>query len=78
MKSDKLKEIEKDHYELNQDYEELLKEKNQLVSEFKRVRNEYEGNLNLKEKAFEEKIREIKAIVKESDTKRRTERERVQ
>lgn len=44
------------------------------MEEFRRVRNEYETNLKEKERVFEEKIREVKEIVQESDAKRRNER----
>lgn len=42
------------------------------------MKNDYEGNLKEKEKIFDQKIREIRAVVEESERKRKIEREKTQ
>ena len=44
------------------------------IEEIKRVRNEYEGNLRDKERLFDQKIKEIKTVVEESDKRRKSDK----
>ena len=48
-----------------------------IIEEIKRVKVEYEGTLKDKERVFEQKIKEIKTVIEESERRRKSEREKI-
>ena len=61
---------------INKELLEVTEQKHIIIEEIKRVRTEYEGDLRDKEKIFDQKIREIKLVVEDSEKRRKQEKER--
>jgi hypothetical protein len=76
-RTEELRKLRQELEKVKRELTEVGEQKTILVEEIKRVRNEYEGNLKDKERLFDQKIREIKLVVEESDKRRKSEREKV-
>lgn len=76
-RAEELRKLRQELEKVKRELAEVGEQKTILVEEIKRVRNEYEGNLKDKERLFDQKIREIKLVVEESDKRRKSEREKV-
>jgi chromosome segregation ATPase len=59
-------------------YEELKEQKSLLMEEINRVRGLYESSLKDKERLFDQKIKEIRTVVEESDRRRKVDRQEVE
>lgn len=70
-KSDELRRIKQELQKNKKDLIDATEQKAILIEEIKRVRNEYEGSLRDKERLFDQKIKQIKFVVEESDKRRK-------
>lgn len=76
-KNEELKKLRQELEKIKMQLDGTREKYNITIEDIKRVKNQYEGSLKDKERSFDEKIKQIRTVVEESERKRKSERQKV-